>query len=381
MFKYPEIHKNFRSQFNFNPKLIHLNNAGIAPTSRPAQDAIARITHFLAENGSHNLEPLFIEYDQTTRKIYADLLKTQPENVAMFSTCAAAITQMASGIPLQPEDEILTWAQEYPSNAYPWLVAAKNSRATVVSLPANSDGLIETNKLITAIHKKTKIVAISWVQFQTGAITDLQQISKKCAETGTWLVVDAIQGLGVIPFDFEKFGVDAVCGGTHKWLCGPLGHGFLAIKKSRLPEVKPILHGMYTYGTHENPVTDKSLPLKKDARKFEPGSPALLGAIGGAASIQMLLDFGIEKIHTTALELSDFLIQNLKQKNIKVLTQTHIPKDQRSPIVTFIPTDLKTTCEKLNQSKISYACRMGGVRVSPHAFNTLEEIELLLECV
>jgi cysteine desulfurase/selenocysteine lyase len=217
------------------------------------------------------------------------------------------------------------------------------------------------------------VVAVSWVQFQTGTVLDLRAISHACRRHGAWLVVDAIQGLGVMPFDLLQLGVDAVCGGTHKWLCGPLGQGFLALAPGRAAELAPLLHGAMTYGTPEDAV-DPSRPPRPDARRFEPGSPPLLSAAGAAAAIERLLSLGIENIHRAALANSDRLITGLLTRGARLLVP--VGNTLRSPIVTCIPRgNLDAIAAKLTARHVAFARRGGGIRLSPHAFHHAGDVE------
>ena len=202
----------------------HLNNAGVAPLSAPARDAIGACADRM-RMGSAGIGAALDAYEDD-RKSVAALVGAAAGDVAMVQTCAVAISTVAAGFPFRAGDEIVTLEQEYPSNAYPWLRAAERSGARVVRVPSNARFEIDHDRLVDAIGPKTRVVAVSWVQFSTGEMVDLVALSEACRRHDAWLVVDAIQGIGVLPFDLHAFGVDVVCGGTHKWLCGPLGHGF-----------------------------------------------------------------------------------------------------------------------------------------------------------
>ena len=271
------VGERFRADFAFDPNVVLFNTAGVAPMSTGAEAAI------VAESRSRALLSQASRIYEQARGSFARLTGARPEDVALMQTCAAAISQVALGLALRPGDEIVTTDQEYPSNAYPWYAAAQRASALIRVVRSQPDYSLPTESVLTAIGPQTRVVAVSWVQFQTGAVLDLRAISDACRRHGAWLVVDAIQGLGVMPFDLLQLGVDAVCGGTHKWLCGPLGQGFLALAPGRAAELAPLLHGAMTYGTPEDAV-DPSRPPRPDARRFEPGSPPLLSAAGAAAA-------------------------------------------------------------------------------------------------
>jgi len=361
----------FRADFAFDEEAVLFNSAGVAPMSLSAEAAIVRMSQHL-RRGWFELGEAFRIYEQA-RVSFARLTGARPEDVALMQTCAAAISQVALGLPLRPGDEIVTTDQEYPSNAYPWHVAAQRASALLRIVRSQPDLSLPTESVIAAIGPQTRVVAVSWVQFQTGAVLDLAALSRACRKVGAWLVVDAIQGLGVLPFDLRDLGVDAVCGGTHKWLCGPLGQGLLALAPGRAAELMPLLHGAMTYGSPDDAV-DPERPPRPDARRFEPGSPPLLTAAAGAAAVERLLSLGIDNVHRAALAISDRLITGLATRGARLLLP--VGSALRSPIVTFVPRgNLDATCARLTARKVAFARRAGGIRLAPHAFNSADDVE------
>jgi len=363
-----------RREMDFDASHVHLNNAGVAPMFRPARLAIEGAARLMTERGIFAIDPL-LEQLGRDRATLAELVHCPPADLAMAQTCAAAISMVAFGLDLRSGDQIVRWDQEYPSNAYPWHAAAARVGAHVRIVPSNPDWSVDTGRLIDAIGTRTRVVAVSWVQFQTGAMTDLRAVADACRRHNAWLVVDAIQALGVIPFDLATSGVDAVCGGTHKWLCGPVGHGFLALQPGRAAELTPMLQGAFTYGSPNDPVDLQRSP-HPDARRFEPGSPTFLGAVGGAASARLLLDAGIDHVLHEALTLADRIADGMTVRGARVLSSRS--GALRSPIVTFVPRQPVPQVESaLRQHHIAHAYRAGGIRISPHAFNDDSDVDRL----
>lgn len=365
------VAESFRADFALEPDTVLLNNAGVAPMCRTAGAAVQNMARLLCQGWFALGEALRLH--EQARIAVGRLTGARPEDVAFFQTCAAAISQVALGLPLRPGDEIVTVDQEYPSNAYAWLVAAQRSSALIRTVRSQPDFSLPTDSVIAAIGPQTRVVAVSWVQFQTGAVLDLAAISQACRRHGAWLVVDGIQGLGVIPFDLLQLGVDAVCGGTHKWLCGPLGQGFLALAPGRAAELSPLLHGAMTYGTPDDPV-DPKRPPRPDARRFEPGSPLLLPVAATLATVEQSLSFGIHNLHQAALAVSDRLITGLATRGAQLLLP--VGSALRSPIVTFIPRgSLDAATARLGAHKVAFARRAGGIRLAPHAFNNAADVD------
>jgi cysteine desulfurase/selenocysteine lyase len=345
---------------------VHFNNAGVAPMTARAEAALLDVASTM-RSGSLGMGKLLSRYEQA-RATFASLVGCPADNLAFFQTCAAAISQVAFGFPLAAGDRIVRLEQEYPSNAYPWHRAAERVGAVVDVVPGGADYSIDHDALIAAIGPQTRVVAVSWVQFQTGAVVDLARVVEAAHRVGAVVVVDAIQGLGMLPFDMTALGVDAVCGGTHKWLLGPVGHGFLAVSDALRERLVPLMHGAYTYGTSDDPV-DVTKPTRRDIRRFEPGAPLFFGAIAGAASIELVLKIGVQRLNAEAMRIASHIVDEARRRGFPVQARGD------SPIVTIVPPgDHQAVWKALRNDDISVALRGGGLRLAPHAFNTPADV-------
>lgn len=354
-------------------ELVHLNNAGVAPLSRRAEQALLSVSEGMRD-GTLGIGRLLKRYEMA-RGTFADLVGCKSEQLAFFQTCAAAISQVAFGFPLKTGDRILRLDQEYPSNAYPWHRAAERVGAVVDVFASRADFTWDLEGFVAAITPATKVVAISWVQFQTGAVADLRRIAGAAHKVGAIVVTDAIQGLGILPFDMGMLGVDAVCGGTHKWLMGPVGHGFLAVTDDLRERLVPIMQGAITYGTPDDPV-DVMKAIRSDIRRFEPGTPMLMGAISGAASVELLNSIGIRKVNEAAVAVSAVVEEKARSKGFALLPRTD------SPIVTMIPKqDPRALANRLADAGIAVGVRAGGLRIAPHAFNSSVDVDRLFDAI
>ncbi len=369
---------NFRENFDLKQDLIHFNNAGVTPLSLPCQNAMIEVTQYTAQCGFHGYGSLFPKLDNA-RATVAKFINVKPEQVAFVYNCSTAISLFAFGIPLKKGDEIILSDQEYPSNRYPWHNRAHRDDLTLTEIKSEPDGKINWDKFISSIGPKTKVIAVSWVQYATGIRAPLKQISEKAKKVGAVVIVDVIQGLGAIPFDFQAEGVDAICCGSHKWLCAQLGHGFLAVTPELGEKVYPLIQGALTFGTPDVPFDAKRSPHKTAAR-FESGGINVVGALGLAASMDLFDRVGRENIYSAAMNLRQRLIDKLKSQGIKIVGD--VSGEQGSPIVTFLPKNpVEDVVKRLTENKISFAQRFGGIRISPHAFNTGEEVDRVCQIV
>lgn len=351
---------------------VHLNNAGVAPLL-PHGLAAAHRSLELMQRGSHAVLELFALHDRA-RATITGLVGAPSDDVAFFSSCSAAISQVAFGMQLKPGDEIVIPDQEYPSNAYPWHRAAQRAGARVVVVPSRQDWSLDHARLLQAIGPATRVVAVSWVQFSTGATADLPALAAAAHRVGAWLVVDAIQGLGVIPFLQAESGADVVCGGGHKWLCGPLGLGFLSARAEVRDALEPLAVSATTYGTPDDPVDAAKAP-RHDRRRFEPGNPLVLASTAAAGSVEHLLEVGIKVVHAEALGLRALVVEEATRRGFEVRPGGG---PVQSPIVTFVPdVDPLRLVEGLRTRGVAVAPRGGGVRVAPHGHNTVVDVEKL----
>lgn len=358
----------FKEQFFQDPKRLHLNNAGLAPISRAARDRILYWGNRFYEEGFYT-DADYVADVLHSRQSLAKLIGCDHNEVAFFQSTAGAISQLCFHFPLQAGDEVLTWDQEYASNLYPWQEACKRSGATLVLCESGERLTTPVEKLIAKITDKTKIIAISWLQFQTGARTDIQALSAVTRAKNIFLFVDIMQGLGIHEFNMKEWGVDAVAGGSHKWLVSPVGVGYFALDMKHMNLLRPHNVGAYTFGTCDDPADLFCMP-KKDALKFEAGSKQVLEITALGASVDLILKTGVKTIEAEVLRLSTKLASGLRDLRFDV-------HHNGSAHVNFVPRP--DSADKLRALPCNFAVRGPGLRLSPHAFNTDEQIESALQ--
>jgi len=365
----------FKKEFYQGSKL-HFNNGGLAPITHSASEKIKYWAQRFYEDGFYT-DLDYMADVLNSRKNLARLIDCQHEEIAFFTSTASAISQIAFNFPLTSNDEVLMWGQEYASHLYPWQEATKRAGAKLVLCESPENLSTPVDRLITAITPKTKVVAISWVQFLTGARTDLETLGKVTRQKNIFLFVDIIQGLGLHPFSMKKWGIDAVAGGSHKWLFSPVGVGYLALDTKHMPLFKPHNVGAYTFGTCDDP-TDLVCMPKTTALKFEPGSKQVLEITALGTSIEKILAVGVELIEKETLKLATQLRNGLETKGYKV----HSPyeKDHHlSAMVNFIPKS--ETADILRSIPCNFAIRGPGIRLTPAAFCTDIQVERILSAI
>lgn len=366
--------KEYKQQF-FRSELTHLNNAGLAPIPKVTRDEIQYWADRFYKEGFYTDLDYMDRVDQS-RSNLSKLIGCEKDEIAFFQSTAGALSQVAFMLDLKPGDEVLSWDQEYSSNLYPWQEACKRKGATLRLVRSGENLETDVQQLIAAIDGKTKVVAISWVQFQTGARTKLQPLSAICQKRGIFLCVDIMQGLGLHEFNFKEWGVDAVAGGSHKWLTAPVGVGFLAIRSAVAQKLNPLLVGAYTFGTCEDPA-DLTCEPKSSALRFEAGSKQVLEITALGRSIELIIKVGVKNLEAEALRLAGNLRTGLQELGY----QLHAPKQEvTSAIVNLSHPKYSRDqiADHLTKNNINFARRGPGIRLSPHAFNEDEDVTRVL---
>jgi cysteine desulfurase/selenocysteine lyase len=356
---------------------IHFNSAGASPISQSVAERISVVMTRMQQEGSL-VDPEWIPLYRETRARFASFIGADVSEIAFTQNAATALSQAALGFDLKASDQVVTVDQEYASNFYPWKVACDRSGAKLVVVKSEPDQQISVQKLKAAIVPGVKLVGVSWVQFQTGTILDLKELGDHCHSVGAYLIVDAIQGIGQLPFSFRDLPVDFVAGGSHKWLCSVHGQGYFAVKKEFMQKLKPILVGCGTfnrYGTY----ADVEAQIESTARQFEPGGLSYMLCFALDSAIQVLQKAGSIAIEAEIARLSKILREGLLERRVDLAT--HL--DQRGGITSFrLPIEAEARfLGRAKEEQIAFAKRGEFLRLSLHAFCNDAEVERVLQLI
>lgn len=367
-----------REQFPIVNECIYLNHAGIAPIPAVTRRAVEEGARVLSD--FHGLDKVFGELFVNARRTTGSLINATPEEIAFVQNTAEGMNLVAHSLPLQPGDNVLTCNQEYPAVAYPFLNLEKRRGIETRVLTAEYGGL-NVEMLERHADARTRVVAVSSVEFSTGYRTDLRAIGDWCKARHIWYIVDGIQSLGVEAMDVKAWHIDALASGGHKWMMIPAGQGFLYIDKARLGELTPPFAGASSVANAGN-FLDYDLTPQPDMRRYELGVPNLLGIMGLYTSLDFLQSLDIAAIDAWTLHLTDQLIAGLDHLGYEVLVNRETM--HRSAIVVFKEKgsdDLTAIKDKLKKVNVKYAERGGGIRLAPHCYNSQEEIAQVIEAL
>ncbi|MFN3166228.1 MAG: aminotransferase class V-fold PLP-dependent enzyme [Phycisphaeraceae bacterium] len=358
----------------------YLNHAGVAPLPARA----ARVMAECAEAAAHGrlADEDWYRRVIAVKSMCAELVNARGRHeIALIPNTTTGLATLAGGLDWRPGDRVVITDVEYPANRYPW-TALKHRGVEVVEAKQGEDRRIDVDDVIALINDRTRVVALSHVQFGTGYRIDLKPIADEVHAAGGLLCVDAIQSIGVMPIDVQAMGIDFLAADGHKWMLGPEGAGFLYCEQDLCQQLRPLIPGWLgkrnhlDYGSYD----ERDYP---DARRFEPGTWNIYGVRGLGASIEFLLEVGLDTVWSRIDALCQHLRGRLREKGYSVATPPG-PRE-RSGIVAFdAPEGAPAHAEivkRLSERGIVIAERMGRLRISPHFYNSIEQIDVAVDAL
>ncbi len=360
---------------------VFLAHAGVAPLTGPAARAIseyaAAITQDQQECGN------FWEVVRQTREQSARLIGAKPEEIALLGPTALGLNLVANGLTWSAGDEVVFYPDDYPSNVYPWS-GLKSQGVRPVPLTPNRPGEITPELVFASLSSKTKLVALSSCHYLTGYRLDYQTIGEELHRRGILFCLDSIQSLGATPVNVKY--LDFLSADSHKWLLGPLGAGIFYVKEEHFERLRPTLLGSWNVNS-PGFIAQSEIAFPKNGQRYEPGSVNGLGIVGMNASLDLILEVGVEQIGPRLRRLHQVLAEGMKAKGWTVLSEL-FPEGNRTGIVTVThpEEDLKAVVRRLTEAKMIVSMRWNRegkkfIRFSPHFYNTEAELKLVMEVI
>jgi cysteine desulfurase/selenocysteine lyase len=364
-----------RDEFPVTRRWAFFDHAAVAPLSGRAQTAMIEWVADMVENGDVH-EQRWVRRVEEVRRLAGRLLNADPLDIAFVKNTSEGIGIVAEGFPWQPGDNVVTAAEEYPSNLYPWMNLA--SRGVEVRAIASRDRRLWIDDLRAAMDSRTRLVTLSFVEYASGFRNDLDAVGAFCRERGVYFFVDAIQGLGVLPLDARRTPVDFLAADGHKWLLGPEGAGIFYIRRELVDRLHPVGVGWNSVvGCRDFSTID--FRLKPHAGRWESGTLNVAGITALGASLELLLAIGIPALATRVLDVTDYLCDRAEQAGMDVYSSRQ-PEDKSGIVSLIVPgADPRALVRRCRDAGIVINQRAGRLRVSPHAYNTSEEINRLLD--
>jgi cysteine desulfurase/selenocysteine lyase len=365
----------WRPEFAVTAHGAYLNHAAVSPIPRRAAERVAELARSIAASGDR-LWPERNEGCEAVRRQAARLLGARhPHEVAFVENTSTGLSLVAQGIDWRPGDNVVGAACEFPSNVYPWLQLGE--KGVELRLVPERGGRVEPAELLDRMDDRTRVLALSWVEYASGFRSDLAALGRECRARGVLFVVDVIQGLGALALDVERDQVDVCCGASHKWLLGPEGIGLLYVADHVTERVRPTRAGWRSMRDQLG-WRDFRLDWGPGALRHESGTLNVLGihALGGA--LDLLLEVGPAAIERRILALADRAARGLAELGLEVVSPRSAGETSGIVAALHPRHSAGELVDRLAERRVIVAERAGRLRISPHFYNTSEEIDQLL---
>lgn len=362
--------RQYRDQFPVTQNLVYLNHAAVAPLCRRAAEAMQGLAQDALDFGSAHYQNWLGTYEGL-RVATAKMIHATRDEIAIVKNTSEGISTVAIGIRWRSGDIVVAFKEEFPANYYPW--KRLETQGVEVRWLSVFDGLDRIDEAC----KGARMLAVSYVQYLSGYRVDLIQIGEICARRGCFFLVDAIQGLGAFPIDVRAASIDALAADGHKWLLGPEGCGVLYVRKERQDEIDPIEFGWTNVAKYFD-YSSRDMTLRSDAGRYECGTLNTVGCYGLRASIEFLLEAGVENVACAVQALGNQIHDGVAAMGFETLgCRSHATG---AGIVSFRKAGVESQAivRKLKDAGIIAAPRQGWVRTSPHFYIAPEEIDKML---
>ena len=365
-----------RSLFPATQKYSYLNSAAVSPMPATAAAAVRSQLDDVSLNGSVN----YLEWVATknrARGLIAAMLNVAAENIAFMRNTSDGFAAVAAGIDWKAGDNIVSFANEFPANFYPWRHVRDRS-GVELRLAPEREGRIDLDELISLIDSNTRLVAVSAVQYASGFNADLERIGRAAHTVDALFAVDIIQALGARGFDLPALGVDIAAGASHKWMCAPEGCGILYVSDDARGRVDPTFVGWISVETPWD-FEDREQPFKPNALAWESGTGCSSLFYGLEQSAKLLTETGLDRIQTYLEELTDHLCELLGGSKYEIIS-SRAPGEKSSIVCVRHLNGLTSQdiASHLEKEMIIVSPRGDRLRISPHFYNTREDIERLV---
>jgi cysteine desulfurase / selenocysteine lyase len=368
-----------RALFPITQRAVYLNHAAVSPPPTTTIQAVEAQLRDVHENGSLNFHS-WLAVKEQARELLALLLGARPEQVAFVRNTSDGLSTIANGLRWKPGDNIVTFRREFPSNIYPWL-RLRDLCGVEVRMCQERDGRVDLDELESLIDRNTRLVAISHVQFASGFRADLERLGRAARQHDALLVVDVIQALGVLPISVEAELVDVAAGAGHKWLLSPEGVGYLYLSDRARERIQPTLVGWVSVPDPED-YANFEQGWNRGALAWETGTGPAALIHGFKASLDLLHQHGTPRVANYLKELTDHLCDRIQSKHYEVVSSRQ--RGEKSQIVCIRHRGAISAMglyARLKQENIITAPRGDRLRIAPHLYNTLDDIDQLIEAL
>jgi kynureninase len=359
----------WRDEFPILSRRTYLNSCSLGALSRRAVEHVSTFHDDWHDHGASAWYETWVGRMVELRTRVARMIAARPEEVALAASTSAAISVIASAFDYTSRNKVIIASLDFPTVAYQWMV---RPGVEIVRIPSDDGVAIDPQRMADAIDDRTAIVAISHVFFTTGAIQQTAAIAAAARRHGALFLVDAYQSAGQVPIDVAALGADVLLTGPLKWLLGGPGLAYVCVRDEWIHRLRPTITGWFA-ARDQFAFDIHNFDFKDDARRFELGTPALPTVHSALGGQDIIDEIGVPAIQARNRELTDHLLGRLAERGFAVRAAARA--EDRSAIVMVRHPSPATAVQQLAAHGIIVDSRPGYVRVSPHFYNTTDEID------
>jgi len=368
-------------QFPVAAEQIFLGHAGVTPLPLCAADAMT--AHVAASCRNHQEFGEVLRDISRTREVCANFIGANKDEIALLGPTSLGLSLFANGLNWQSGDELVCYQDDYPANVYPWTALASRG-VRIRFVKPERPGQITLADVERELTERTRLVALASCHYLTGWRIDVDAIGALVQSRGILFSVDAIQTLGAFPLSVRH--VDFLSADAHKWMLGPLAIGIVYVAKRNFEICQPTLLGAWNIRSPQF-VAQEKIEFYETAQRYEPGVLNITGMYGMKASIEMLMELGIDQVGSAILDVADYLHEQLAMLGFTFLSPERT-EPLRCGIVTARHERVASSLlfSAFEKARITASLRedrsgMAWLRFSPHVYNTREEIDRVMAVV
>ncbi|PWE54446.1 cysteine desulfurase [Metarhizobium album] len=368
-----ELISQLRSDIPYIHDKIYVDNASVTPIPTQVQLASEHYNRIVSER-LREYRAASLPFFDKGRALAAKLVGSRPDNIAYVQNTAHGLSLVALGVGWRPGDNIVVCAEDFPSNYLCWVQLAE--MGVDVRQVDSRAGRIDVSDVREVIDSRTRVVSVSHVQFYSGFRVDVAALGEICAASGALLVVDGTQSTGAIKLDVLAAGVDVLVVSAHKWMMGPRGIGFASFSERALGAITPRVVGWLS--VNDPFAFNRKLDFLPDARRFEPGTANGSGILGLAERLAQIDELGIDRIEERILSLSRLLRERAREQGLELVYDFDGRNGSGINLLRKPGTPTSETHANLTANGIFASIRNDAIRISPHYYNTSDEIERIV---
>jgi selenocysteine lyase/cysteine desulfurase len=366
---------NLRSHFPIFENKVYLNSCSQGALSSEVRQAYDAYLKDWDEKGSP--WEYWVERMEAARHAFAGLVNAEPNEVAVTTSVSAGVSTLASAFDFTGErNKIVVSDFEFPTVAQVW--HAQEARgAKIVHVPA-AGNTIPVQRFADAIDERTLLVSLTHICFRNGSKLDVPAIVELAHSKGALVLLDSYQALGTMPIDAKALKVDFLAGGVLKYLLGSAGLAYLYVRKDLTPKLNPTAIGWFSQANIFAMDIYKHAP-HPTARRFESGTPPVPNIYAGVAGIKLIQSIGVDKIERHIRELTGAIKEGVMRRGFNLVSP--VDPDKHGALVTVRSHKVDLLVKFLEKEGIITSSRDNNLRISPHFYNDLRDVDCLLDCL